>query len=140
MTRKEPLVGKYTVIEAHIDLASDIRKQLPRSTSFDRRDNAHFSGGRAFGHSPVELSSVGKKKNYFEILGVNHDCTGGLGQSQKDKVVLKDDYTGESQLSYCFLEMKKGLGDTVYEKFTTFLGRQRTEKGLQIPCGKTSPR
>ncbi len=76
MTRKEPISGKYTVLEAHVDLASDIRTQPTRSTSFERGDNAHFSGGHAFGNTSLDASLLGKKKNYFEILGVNHDCTG----------------------------------------------------------------
>ncbi len=78
MTRKEPLAGKYTVIDAHIDLTAEIRPEMPRTSSLDRKENTHSSGGRAFGNSSGEntVLTAGKKKNYYEILGVNHDCSG----------------------------------------------------------------
>ncbi len=78
MTRKEPLAGKYTVIDAHIDMTAEIRPAMPRSSSLDRKENTHSSGGKAFGNptSDTAVLSAGKKKNYYEILGVNHDCSG----------------------------------------------------------------
>jgi len=77
MTRKEPLAGKYTIIDAHIDMTAEVRPAMPRSSSLDRKENTHSSGGRAFGNSSGEtVLTAAKKKNYYEILGVNHDCSG----------------------------------------------------------------
>ena len=76
MTRKEPQPTKYTVLDANVDLASEIRRQ-PSRVTFDRIENTHFSGGRAFGNASAEIP---KKKNYFEILGVSHDCSGVLSE------------------------------------------------------------
>jgi hypothetical protein len=77
MTRKEPLAGKYAVIDAHVDIAAEIRPAMPRSSSLDRKENTHFSGGKAFGTTgDTPVPAVPKKKNYFEILDVNHDCSG----------------------------------------------------------------
>jgi hypothetical protein len=78
MTRKES--GRYSIFDEKTDDKPRINIQsASTSRRSDGAEDPHTGGGRSFGNAFRETRSVDvKQKNYFEILGVDHDSSGSL--------------------------------------------------------------